>query len=177
MQSYPILPKLILMSVAVKKLGQLENVVNDPIAPDDSSYDMQCKVAEMIDGTERGEANALESSVLPSAPEGLDFRHFDEQGAFVPKAKMQLDRRRHIGVIRITLPFPTPQSRERGKVIGSQKIVIVHGRVTDGLERSLGLCNLADRAEDVEVALHPETRMFDIVWGLRESLHNKMRNT
>src|ERR1700688_1685829 len=110
---------------------QLMQMMHETVAGKHSTQNMQCEVAQVVNTAQGRERNLVNSSNDASIPELLRFRNGNRRDAFIPKAKVKLNRHRHLWVISIAAPLPIPTATQCRDMICKSVIRISAGFVAN----------------------------------------------
>src|SRR5215469_3243953 len=118
MRLTPVSPKRTVVSTRVEENGQLIHMVNDPVAKKEIAKEVEREITEMIDRAEarKGETGYL--AFCSSLPEGLNLGNMDSRNPLIPKAKMELNPKRHLRIIEIASPLAIAKPNHGTYVVG-----------------------------------------------------------
>ena len=169
MEGGPGLPEGVVVSMSVEEGRELVDVVNDGVAGEDVAEDVKAEMAEVIDGVEGEEFDIVDGADDSALPELGGLGYGEESCAFVPEAEVQLDGERHVGVEGVAAPSPALRAGHGGGVVGATIVLPEVGLIAEGFEGGLRAWDMVGWAEEIDVGLHAQSRVGDVIGRLGEA--------
>ena len=112
--------------------------------------------------------------ILATLPETIQAARRETLRVLVPELKVQLERKRHLGIVRIAAPHPTRLSNHGGKVIDGMLVDRCDRLVAQLRDDIPRTPDLFARQQQIQVALCAMTRIANELGAVAEPLQDRM---
>ena len=157
------MPEGIVVGVSVQEGCEFVEVVDDGVAGEDVAEDVKAEMAEMIDGMKAVKLHLVDAPHKSPFPEFPGLGQGEKSCIVVPKAEVQLDREGHVWVKGVAAPGPSLEAGQGGTMVRSTVVLSEVGLIANGLKGCLGTRDVIRWAKEVEVGLHAQARVGDVV--------------
>src|SRR5579863_4134202 len=161
----------------MEKSSQFEGVVNVRIALQKIAEQVQRKIANVVDWSQRTKRHVTQLPVDPTVSKVVNFRKRNQRNPSIPQADVHLDCERHLRIVAISTPLPALKPSQRWRVIANRIILRnSHWFIADRFQRIESYLGMFPGGVEINISLHAKLWRFHKIGRLRKALQHYMRN-
>src|ERR1700761_8295255 len=150
----PTLPERILVRMVMQKAGHFPGVMQNPVVSHNVTQNVQSAKCQVVDGAEGWKAQTGCGASLSALPECLHSRDPDPSRRLIPETVVQIDGRRHLGVVEIAAPLPAAPPGHLWNVVGWVLFQSSIARVSEAFHCCLCGRDHRRRKIEIDIGLH-----------------------